>query len=126
MYISASSTNMNKITLPLLFSLGFNGRPFEPRTEILYDKIVKRFEEKFSLNNRGFWIGAKYFFRGAKYGLESNGFRYISTKNTTMKKVPEGNTHEFCVWTLPTTRMKDWQAKRCSWNYPGTVCEILK
>ena len=118
---------MNKITLPLLFSIGFNGQLFEPQTQIFYDKIVKRFEEKFSLNNRGFWIGAKYFFRGAKYGFKSNGFRYISTKKELeMKKVPEGNTHEFCVWASPNMRMKVWEAKRCSWKYPGTICEILK
>ena len=116
---------MNKITVPLLFSLGFNGQLFEPRSEILYGKIVKAFEKEYSLNNRGFWIGAKYIF-GAKYGFKENHFRDISTKKKTMKTVPEGNTHEFCVWADPTTRMKDWRAKRCSWKYPGTICEILK
>jgi hypothetical protein len=118
---------MNKITLPLLFSLGFNGRLFEPQTQTLYDKIVKRFEEKFSLNNRGFWIGAKYMFRGAKHGFETNGFRYISTKKELeMKKVKEEdrNSHEFCVWAEPTTQMKDWRAKSCNYKYPGTICEI--
>ena len=66
-------------------------------------------------------------FRGAKHGFKTNGFRYISTKKeVTMKTVPVGNTHEFCVWASPTRRMKVWQAKSCLYQFPGTVCEIPK
>ena len=113
---------MNKITDPLLFSLGFNGKLFEPRSEIFYDKIVKAFEKEFTLNNRGFWIGAKY----AKYPL--NEFRDISTKKKPMKtiRLEDRNTYDFCVWADSGTRMKDWRPKPCSWTYPGTICEITE
>ena len=111
---------MNKITVPLLFSLGLNGRLFEPESETLYNKVVKAFEKKFSLNNRGFWIGAKYYFKDIK------GFRYISSKKKTMKKVPLGNTADHCAYASSQTRMKDWTPTICTFEYPGTVCELNK
>ena len=117
---------MNKITDPLLFSLGFNGQLFEPQSEVLYGKIVKAFEKEFTLNNRGFWIGAKYDFEQKnKYGRLGD-FRYISSKKETMKTVPLGNTADHCAWASSQTRMKDWTPTRCSYSYPGTVCEITK
>ena len=117
-----SSKKMNKITFPLLFSLGLNGQVFEPHGKTLYGKVVEAFEKEFTLNNRGFWIGVKYSFK-------ANNFQYISTKNATLlNKVPLDamNTHEFCTWADSGTRMKDWRAKQCSnWPYPGAVCEII-
>jgi hypothetical protein len=84
---------INKISVSLLFPLGFNGRLYEPQNEIFYGKVVKAFEKKYSLNNRGFWIGAKYGFGGSRNG----DFRYISSKGKTMKTVPLGK--EFCIYS---------------------------
>ena len=114
---------MNKIKVPLLFSLDLDGQLFEPESEMIYDKVVQAFVKEFSLNNRGFWIGAKYDF-GLDFG--NGDFEYISSKRPMIKKVPLGNTADHCVWASSQTRMKNWRATPCSFKYPGTVCEITK